>query len=435
MISLIVAYDKKGVIGNGPDIPWHLPTDFAYFKSVTQGHPVIMGRTTFESIGRPLPNRHNIVVTRKDDYSADGIDIASSVEEAIELAKRNNENEEIFIIGGTQIYTHALENNLIDRAYVTHINADIEGDIFFPTEKIAGWIEISNKTYKSDKKNEYDMTMVIHQKHYVVDGNELADKKEKELKTKFLDIANPRLDIIIVGGNGATKTYVTKKRELAERVGVTFVEHSFNTSVSQDELISKIKEIKNETDGIVVQLPLPEHIDTETVCSYIPSNLDPDLLNKTTIDSFYDGSSKIFPPVVAAIDMMHDEYHLNFHNKKVLVIGKGKLVGSPAIAYMKHKGAHVTAVDKHDKDFTEIAQDSDIIVSGAGVSDLVTPEMIREGVILFDGGTSGSSGSIRGDIDWSCAGKSRFFSRSPGGIGPLTVVSLFENLYKLMEDK
>jgi len=426
MISLIAAYDKNGVIGNGPDIPWHLPADFAYFKSMTSGSTVIVGRTTFESIGKPLPGRQNIVVTRNSNYSQDGVEVVYSVEDAIKAA----DSEEVFIIGGAEIYKYALEQDLVERAYITHIDAEVEGDVLFPKELLSDWIQVSESSYLSDEKNEYDMNMVILKKHHIVNGKSLAKKREEGLSKSF-ENKNARLDIIVVGDDGATKTYVGKKRALAERVGVEFVEHVYDESVSQDEIISKIQEVQTKTDGVVVQLPLPPHIDTEFVCSHIPSRLDPDLLNSSTMDGFYAGDSKIMPPVVQAIEIMRQEYGLDFSEKKALVIGKGKLVGSPAIAYLKHQCADVTAVDKNDGDFIKLSRSADIIVSGAGVSDLVTPDMIKSGVLLFDGGTSGSSGSIRGDIDWACTEKAKLFSRSPGGIGPLTVVSLFENLSKL----
>ena len=426
MISLIVAYDKNGVIGNGPDIPWHLPADFAYFKSVTQGSAVIMGRTTYESIGRPLPARQNIVVTRNNNYEADGVEVAHSVEDAIKRA----ESSEVFIIGGTQIYRYALENNLVQRAYVTHIDAEVEGDVLFPKEMINDWIRVNTESKSADEKNAYAMEMSVYEKNVIVDGKKLAQEREEKLKKGF-ENKETRLDIIVASENGATKTYVKKKRELAERVGVEFVEHSFSSDVTESSLISKIQEIQTETDGIVVQLPLPSHVDTEFVCSHIPTTKDPDLLNKKSMGLFLHGSSEIMPPVVKSIDIMREHYDLDFKDRKALVIGKGKLVGGPAIAYLEQQGTKVTAVEKQDGDFNEISKTADIIISGAGVSDLVTSKMIREGVQLFDGGTSGSSGSIRGDIDWACAEKAKLFSRSPGGIGPLTVVALFENLLTL----
>ncbi|WP_339258124.1 dihydrofolate reductase [Lysinibacillus sp. FSL K6-3209] len=127
MISLIVAHDHNHVIGYENGMPWHLPGDLQYFKQKTMGKPMIMGRKTFESIGRPLPGRRNIVVTRDANYRADGIETATSIEEALALA---GDVPEIMIIGGEQIFRLSME--LTDRIYITKINHSFKGDTFFP---------------------------------------------------------------------------------------------------------------------------------------------------------------------------------------------------------------------------------------------------------------------------------------------------------------
>lgn len=127
MISLIVAHDKNRVIGHKNRMPWHLPGDLKYFKEKTMGKPIIMGRKTFESIGRPLPGRRNIVITRNRDYEREGIEAASSLDEALKLA---GDAEEIMVIGGEQIFRLALP--MADRLYVTQINHTFEGDTYFP---------------------------------------------------------------------------------------------------------------------------------------------------------------------------------------------------------------------------------------------------------------------------------------------------------------
>lgn len=435
MISLIVGCDTNWVIGNGPEIPWHLPADFAYFKEVTMGHPIIMGRTTFESIGRPLPGRLNIVVSRNEDYSAQGASVVSSIEDAIALGKQEDSGE-VFVIGGSQIYTYALENKLVDRAYVTHIQTEAKGDVYFPGDMISDWVRISDTHRHKDEKNVFDMNFSVYDKQVVVSGKKLSKKVEERLEERVERLEDkPALGIYVVGDDKATAMYVKKKRELAERIGVNFYEFIFESDVTEQELVDHISKHQENVDGIVVQLPLPKHIDRERVCSMIPTHKDPDLLSKDTVSKFNEGDLSLLPPVASAIDEIISTYDLDIKDKKVLVIGKGKLVGGPAISYFTHKGAVVTAVDKQDNDFSEPAKSADIIVSGAGVSDLVTPEMIKEGVILFDGGTSGSSGSLRGDIDWGCEKKAKLFSRSPGGIGPLTVVSLFKNFITLVERK
>lgn len=127
MISLIVAHDEQHVIGKDNAMPWHLPGDLQYFKAQTMGKPVIMGRKTFESIGRPLPGRRNIVISRNADYAAEGIEVVSSLQQALALTK---DAPEQMVIGGQQIFTEALP--LAQRLYITHIDTTFEGDTYFP---------------------------------------------------------------------------------------------------------------------------------------------------------------------------------------------------------------------------------------------------------------------------------------------------------------
>ena len=127
MISLIVAHDKNRVIGNDNKMPWHLPDDLQYFKEMTMGKPMIMGRKTFESIGRALPGRRNIVISRNKAYEAEGIELASTVEEALRLA---GNVPEVMVIGGEQIFKTCLP--MAERLYVTQINHAFEGDTYFP---------------------------------------------------------------------------------------------------------------------------------------------------------------------------------------------------------------------------------------------------------------------------------------------------------------
>lgn len=136
MISLIVAHDKNRVIGLNNELPWHLPGDLKYFKEMTMHKPIIMGRKTFESIGKPLPGRRNIVVTRNPGYRANDIETATSLEEAIRIA---GDVEEIMIIGGEQIFKESMA--IADRLYITEIDHEFQGDTYFPEYK--EWHQVS----------------------------------------------------------------------------------------------------------------------------------------------------------------------------------------------------------------------------------------------------------------------------------------------------
>lgn len=164
-VSLIVAVSENGVIGKDNDLIWHLPKDMKFFKDTTQGHHVIMGRKNFESIPhkfRPLPNRTNIIVTRQTGYVAEDCIVVNSVEESIEVAKRNGDTEP-FVIGGGEIYKVALENNLIDRIYLTRIHYTFKGDTFFPNLS-EDWKVLAREDCKADEKNKYDYSFLVLEK-------------------------------------------------------------------------------------------------------------------------------------------------------------------------------------------------------------------------------------------------------------------------------
>jgi dihydrofolate reductase len=148
ILSLIVAVARNGVIGRDNKLPWHLPADLKHFKSVTMGKPVVMGRKTWESIGRPLPGRKNIVISRNPDFRAEGCEVVSSLDAALRVCAGA---EEIFVIGGSQLYAEAL--NRASRLYVTRIEDDVAGDTFFPAIDPAAWQIVSSEIHAPDERN------------------------------------------------------------------------------------------------------------------------------------------------------------------------------------------------------------------------------------------------------------------------------------------
>jgi dihydrofolate reductase len=164
MISLIAAIGINNELGKGNNLLWPLPTDQKYFREITTGHTIIMGRKTFESVGRPLPNRRNIIITRNTNYKTDGVEVAHSLPEALELAKTNLEkNEEIFIIGGAEIYKEAM--SMANKLYITKIEAqDEDADAFFPKIDENEWQEISHEEHEPDEINLYKYTFIVYKK-------------------------------------------------------------------------------------------------------------------------------------------------------------------------------------------------------------------------------------------------------------------------------
>ncbi len=155
MISLIVAASTNNIIGVKGGLPWRLSADLKRFKAITMGKPVIMGRLTYESIGRPLPGRQNIVITRQPDYTADGCDVVGSIDAAIEVAAAA---PEIMVIGGGDIYRQFMPH--ANRIYLTRVQAEIAGDAFFPEVKESEWQLASSEMHGADEKNDYAFTFL-----------------------------------------------------------------------------------------------------------------------------------------------------------------------------------------------------------------------------------------------------------------------------------
>jgi dihydrofolate reductase len=157
-ISLIVAKSNNNVIGKNNQLIWHLPADLKHFKTITMGHTVVMGRKTYESMMKPLPGRTNVVITRQDNYHPEGITIEPSLEDALKDLKV----EEVFIIGGGEIFKQAMA--VANKLYITEIHADFEGDTFFPEINQNVWVKTEEEKHLKDEKNPYDYTYITYQR-------------------------------------------------------------------------------------------------------------------------------------------------------------------------------------------------------------------------------------------------------------------------------
>lgn len=163
IVSLIVAASDNNVIGKDNWMPWDLPAELAYFRNVTRGKTVIMGRKTYDAVGRPMPNRHNIIVSRNKDLTIPTVDIVSSIEEALELAKKDH-MDEVFVIGGEQIYRLAMP--YADRIYLSRVHITVEGgEAFFPAFDASQWTLTRNARYEPDAENNVAYTIMVYEKN------------------------------------------------------------------------------------------------------------------------------------------------------------------------------------------------------------------------------------------------------------------------------
>ena len=161
MITIIAAIGSNNELGKDNDVIWHLPADLMRFKKVTTGHAIIMGRNTFESIGKPLPNRRSIIITRNTSYTKEGCEVVHSLEDAINLIQ---DQEHAFIIGGAQIYNESMNKNLVDQLDITEVHQNFEADVFFPVIKNSIWKEVSRASFSSDEKNKFNYSFITYKK-------------------------------------------------------------------------------------------------------------------------------------------------------------------------------------------------------------------------------------------------------------------------------
>ncbi len=238
----------------------------------------------------------------------------------------------------------------------------------------------------------------------------------------------PILRVFVLSKDKATEQFINIKKRAGESVGAVIEIVDLPETTTTDELVSMISTAVEESDGIIVQLPLPQGIDVEKILAALPASHDVDGIG---VEASRGSSDQLLPPVVAAFEHILQENSVTISNKKVVVVGHGRLVGRPAALWFEREGARVTVCDKNTADLSAELKDADIIVLGAGAPHLVKPEMIKEGAVILDAGTSEAGGKVVGDADPDCEAKAALFTPVPGGIGPLAVMMIFKNLASL----
>lgn len=258
----------------------------------------------------------------------------------------------------------------------------------------------------------------------IVDGRSIANRIYKDAHERVVACSvSPRLGIITCAPNFETQKYLELKQKKARETGIETEIVTLCVDVSTGDVITAISALVTRTDGIVVQLPLPPSVDLETVIAHIPPSHDVDALNPKTTD--------VYSPVVGAIQEILKTHMVDPKEKFVTIIGSGRLVGIPASAWFQSQGAYVSVVTKDTIDIAHYTKNADIIVCGAGVPNLLTPDMVKEGAVVLDAGTSEEGGVLRGDADPTVAGKVSLFTPVPGGIGPITIAVLLRNVVEL----
>lgn len=257
----------------------------------------------------------------------------------------------------------------------------------------------------------------------VVDGKYIAANICTKLQGEVENLAiTPVLTIITCNPNFETQKYLALKQRKAAEIGIRTEVIDLPLHSVTEDVVRVIQASITHAHGVIVQLPLPQAIDTQKVLSSIPHTHDVDGLNPE--------NTEIISPVVGAIAEILQTHAVSFYGKQVTVIGKGRLVGIPAREWFEAQGAVVSVVTRDTDDIAHYTQHADIIVCGAGVPKILKPHMIQEGVVILDAGTSEDGGVLSGDADPTCAEKAILFTPVPGGIGPITIAILLRNVIK-----
>lgn len=265
----------------------------------------------------------------------------------------------------------------------------------------------------------------------IVDGRAIASDILKETRTMVAGRV-PVVRAITVQASSATLSYLSIKKEQAEEAGMRLEVATLPDGANEDDIIAAIE--APGADAVIVQLPIPKELDLKKVLNAIPLEKDADVLSDAAYARFEnEEAGALVPPVAAGVAEIFARTGVTVAGKRAVIAGRGKLVGKPCAALMKRMGAQVDIVSSDTENPVQLYREAGIIISGTGRAHTITPDVVKDGVVLIDAGTSGTSGTVTGDIDPACAAKASVFTPVPGGVGPVAVACLFKNVAHLVQ--
>lgn len=274
----------------------------------------------------------------------------------------------------------------------------------------------------------------------ILDGKKLRDKIFENLKQRLNNMSEkPTLAVILVGENPASQIYVRNKKKTAENLGINSIVINYPADISEKILLDKIQELNNDNKitAILVQLPLPKHIDKFKIIDAIAPEKDVDGLTPYNSGKLFSGEEPyVYPCTPKGILLLLDEYNIELEGKHVVVIGRSNLVGKPVAQMLLNRNATVTMCHSHTKNLSDITKTADIIVSAVG-QNIIGEKMLKSDCVVVDVGIfKDVNGKICGDVDFANASKiAAYISPVPGGVGPMTIASLMLNTVELADYK
>ena len=270
--------------------------------------------------------------------------------------------------------------------------------------------------------------------HKILDGRKIAQKIKNQLKRKIAKMEiKPALAVVYAGNDPASLSYIKAKEKAAKEIGVDFLFYKFSVRVPEKKVINLISSLNQniKVSGIIIQLPLLKHLSRNNILNAVAFEKDVDVLSDESRKKFEKGEPAFVPPPAGAVLEFLKIAKKPLEKSTVVVVGRGMLVGEPVAMLLKQKAKKIIICDQKTKDLAKETKKADILISAAGLPNLIKKEMIKKGVVIIDAGTAKHLGKIVGDVDFAnVSPKASYITPVPGGVGPVTVAKLLENVVK-----
>lgn len=266
----------------------------------------------------------------------------------------------------------------------------------------------------------------------IMDGKNLSNIIKDDLRKEIsMYVQTPILAVITIGDDEASKVYVNNKRKSCEQVGISFMHFDYLSEVKESVVINKIKELNKDVsvNGIIVQLPIPDHFNVDKIINTIDVSKDVDGLTNESKIRRMNNKSSLIPCTTKGILELLDYYKINIESKRVVVVGRSELVGTPTYQECLKRNATVTICHSKTIDLGSITKEADILIVATGHKYLIDKNMIKEGCVIIDIGISRDNGKLYGDVNPNVSDKCSYLTPVPGGVGPMTVVMLLKNTF------
>lgn len=272
----------------------------------------------------------------------------------------------------------------------------------------------------------------------VLDGKALSKKIKDEIKYKTAELIDiyhdvPSLAIIMVGNVSSSEVYVRNKQKACEYCGIKSVLIRFDENVTEEKLINEVNKLNKDDNihGIIVQLPLPKHLNEDLIINSVSDEKDVDGFGLYNKGRLFSGMTSLIPATPFGIMKLLNEYNIEIEGKYAVVVGRSNIVGKPIAMLLLEKNATVTITHSKTKDLKNITKTADILVVAIGKTKFITADMVKEGAVIIDVGINRVDGKLYGDVDFDeVSKKASFITPVPGGVGPLTIASLLDNTLK-----